>query len=96
MTGAIACDGEFREGDETREIEITFTEDDRHTEARASLTIRGATFVGVGRARRHPADPSTPMVGEELAAARALSDLSHRLLDTVTETISESEGRPAH
>jgi len=37
-----------------------------------------------------------PMVGEELAAARALSDLSHQLLDTVTETISEREGRPAH
>jgi hypothetical protein len=30
---------------ETSEIEITFGEDDRHTEARASLTIRGATFV---------------------------------------------------
>jgi len=64
--------------------------------ARASLTIRGATFVGTGRARRHPADPNLPMVGEELATARALSDLSHQLLDAVTETISEREGRQAH
>jgi hypothetical protein len=33
-----------------------------------------------------------PMVGEELAAARALSDLSHQLLDAAAETISEREG----
>ncbi len=76
---------------ETSEIEITFTEDERHTEARASLTIRGAAFVGTGRSRRHPADPNMPMVGEELAAARALADLSHQLLDAVTETISQRE-----
>jgi hypothetical protein len=36
------------------------------------------------------------MVGEELATARALSDLSHQLLDAVTETISEREVRQAH
>ncbi len=81
---------------QTSEIEITFSEDERHTEARASLVIRGASFVGTGRARRHPADPNMPMVGEELAAARALSDLSHQLLDAVTETISEREGRAGH
>jgi len=80
---------------ETSEIEITFSEDEHHTQARASLTIRGATFVATGRARRHPADPNMPLVGEELAAARALSDLSHQLLDAATETISEREGRPA-
>lgn len=77
---------------ETSEIEITFAEDDRHTEARASLTIRGATFVSTGRARRHPADPNMPMVGEELAAAHALSDLSHQLLDAAAETIFEHKG----
>jgi len=81
---------------ETSEIEISFSEDERHTGARASLTIRGATFIGTGRARRHPADPNVPMVGEELAAARALSYLSHQLVAAVTETISEREGRPAH
>ncbi len=81
---------------ETSEIEITFSEDESHTVARASLTIRGAMFVSTGRARRHPADPNLPMVGEELATARALSDLSHQLLDAVTETISEREGRQAH
>jgi hypothetical protein len=81
---------------ETGEIEITFTEDDRHTEASASLRIRGAIFTGTGRARRNPSDPNMPMVGEELAASRALSVLSHQLLDAAAETISEREGRPAH
>ena len=36
------------------------------------------------------------MVGEELAAARALSDLTHKLVDAAAETISECEGRPAN
>jgi len=81
---------------ETGEIEITFTEDDSHTEARASLSLRGVTFVGTGQARRNPADPSMPMIGEELAASRALSVLSHQLLDAAAEAISEREGRPAH
>jgi hypothetical protein len=74
---------------ETTEIEITFGEDEDHTEARASLSIRGASFVATGRAKRHPDDPSMPMIGEELAAARALSELSHQLLEAAAETISK-------
>jgi hypothetical protein len=81
---------------ETAEIELSFEEDADHTEARATLVLRGATFTGHGRARRNPSDPNVPVVGEELAAARALSDLTHKLLDTAAGTISEHEGRPAH
>ena len=81
---------------ETTEIEITFEEDADHTEARANLALRGAAFSGFGRARRNPADPSMPLVGEELAAARALSDLAHKLVDAAAESISEREGRPPH
>jgi hypothetical protein len=77
------------------EIEIAFEEDAENTEARASLLLRGARFTGFGRARRNPSDPSLPMVGEELAAARALSDLTHKLLDAAARAISEGEGRPA-
>jgi len=80
---------------ETTEIEITFEEDADHTEARATLALRGASFTAVGRARRNPADPNLPMVGEELAAARALSELAHKLMDAAAEVISEREGRPA-
>ena len=77
---------------ETGEIELTFDEDEYHTHATASLVIRGVTFTGSGRARRNPADVNLPMIGEELAVARALSDLAHRLVDAATETISEREG----
>lgn len=81
---------------ETAEINVTFEEDTDHTEARATLRLRGVTFTGFGRARRNPVDPNVPMVGEELATARALSDLSHKLVEAAAETISEREGRPAH
>jgi Rv2632c-like len=81
---------------ETAEIEMTFEEDADHTEARASLVLRGARFTGFGRARRNPADPDLPMVGEELAAARALSDLTHKLVDAAAEMMSEHQRRPAN
>jgi Domain of unknown function (DUF1876) len=81
---------------ETSEIGITFEEDGDHTLARASITLRGATFTGRGRARRNPTDPSVPVIGEELAAARALSDLAHKLVEAAAELISGREGGPAH
>jgi uncharacterized protein DUF1876 len=80
---------------ETSEIELTFTEDDDHTEARAQLSLRGVVFHGFGRARRNPTDANVPVIGEELAAARALADLSHKLVEAAAEIISENEGRPA-
>jgi hypothetical protein len=81
---------------ETSEIEIVFEENGDHTEARASIVLRGAVFTGYGRARRNPSDPNLPVVGEELAAARALSDLAHKLVEAAAELISEREGAPAH
>jgi hypothetical protein len=81
---------------QTAEIELSFDEDADHTEARASLVVRGVTFTGSGRARRNPADSNRPIVGEELAAARALSDLAHKLLDAAAEMVSEAEGAPVH
>ena len=78
------------------DIRLHFSEDEDHTEVRATLVLRGATFTGWGRSRRNPADPNVPMVGEELAAARALSDLGHKLLDGAAEVITDFSGRPAH
>jgi hypothetical protein len=78
------------------EARITLDEDVDQTEAEVELDLKGVTFTGRGRARRNPADPSQPVVGEELATARALSDLVHKLVDAAAETISEREGRPAN
>ncbi len=77
-------------------VEIVFDEDDDHTDARATMSLRGVTFTGWGRARRNPVDPNLPLIGEELATARALSDLSHKLVEAAAEAISDREGRPAH
>jgi hypothetical protein len=78
------------------DIRLHFSEDEDHTEVRATLVLRGATFTGWGRSRRNPVDPNVPMVGEELASARALSDLTHKLLDGAAEVITDFSGRPAN
>jgi len=75
-------------------VDLAFTEEESRTRADALLEIRGQRFHGWGQAKRAPEDPNVPVVGEELAAARALSDLSHKLLDAAATRIEEFEGRP--
>ncbi|MER6510079.1 DUF1876 domain-containing protein [Nonomuraea sp. NPDC001636] len=61
-------------------VRISLAEEGDDTSARAVLTIPDGTRVeGAGHARRNPADPSMPEVGDELAVARALADLAGRL-----------------
>ncbi len=65
----------------TWNAEITIEEVDRVCRAEARLYGQGATvMVGEGTARRNPTDEDVPAIGDELAVARALSDLSHQLL----------------
>jgi Rv2632c-like len=73
-------------------IEIEFTEDDDKTRADAFLNGAPVELRGWGRARRNPADPDMPAIGEEIAAARALADLSHHLLDEAAHRIEAWEG----
>lgn len=73
-------------------ISITFTEDENKTRADAVLQGGPVELRGWGRARRNPSDPDMPAVGEEIAAARALSDLSHHLLDQASHVIETWEG----
>lgn len=75
-------------------VEIGLNEDETHTRADAILVIGDRRFHGWGRARRNPSDPDIPRIGEELATARALSDLAHQLLHTAAEDIQAFEGRP--
>ena len=78
----------------TWSIDLAFTEDEKETRAVVAVALRGERFTGEGSARRNPDDPNVPVVGEELATARALSDLSHKLLDGAAKRIEEFEGRP--
>lgn len=75
-------------------VEITFNEDEDKTRADAVLRGSGDDLQGWGRARRNPVDPDLPAVGEEIAAARALTDLAHHLLEQAGHRIESWEGRP--
>ena len=77
-------------------LEIAIGENPDETEAQVRLRVDDSETVGWGRARRNPHDPARPRVGEELAVARALSDLAHRLFDAAIADIEEFEGRPVH
>ncbi|WHT22899.1 DUF1876 domain-containing protein [Crossiella sp. CA-258035] len=77
-------------------IELRFEEDGTRTMATATVTGSGAPEVrGHGYARRNPADAPDSCVGEEIAAARALSNLSHELVDAAAQRIEEQTHRPA-
>jgi uncharacterized protein DUF1876 len=78
----------------TWQVGIAFSETEDRTRADAVLEIAGQRFHGWGQAKRSPGDPSVPVIGEELAAARALSDLSHQLVHAAADRIESFEGRP--
>lgn len=75
-------------------VEIVLTEEGDRTRADARLRRGDEELAGWGRSRRNPADPDVPVVGEELAAARALSDLSHQLVLEALDTIEAFEPAP--
>ncbi len=62
------------------EVEVFIDEHDARTRAKARLHTRDTTVEGVGFARQNPADTYVAEIGDELAVARALSDLAHQLL----------------
>ena len=62
-------------------MEVFVAEIDDETDAEARLTKADSrNFCGRGKARLNPADRNVAIIGEEIAIARALSDLSHKLL----------------
>jgi hypothetical protein len=63
----------------TADVFVNEHEDWTYAEARLH-TNDNTHLVGYGRAQRNPADKDIPEIGDELATARALTDLGHRLL----------------
>jgi hypothetical protein len=76
------------------QVNVVFTEEGDRTRADAVLELASQRFHGFGQAKRAPQDPRIPVVGQDLAAARALSHLSHQLLDAAAERIEATEGHP--
>ncbi len=75
-------------------VNVTFTEQDDRTRADAVLELAGKRFHGFGQAKRAPEDPNVPVIGQDLAAARALSHVSHQLLDAAAAQLEAFEGHP--
>lgn len=68
-------------------IEVGIDEDDSDTLVHVTLDLRGDHFDATGRARRNPSDRSVPLIGEELALARALGALEDKLVDRAYDRI---------
>jgi hypothetical protein len=77
-------------------VNVKVVEEGHATDATARLVIGGEELVGVGKARRNPDDPDRPMIGDELAIARALVVLARKLGEKVDEGIAAYEGHVVH
>ncbi|WP_025272429.1 dsRBD fold-containing protein [Haloglycomyces albus] len=70
------------------DIQVDLEEDQDYCVATARLTRRdGSTHSCVGRARRNPTDRPMAQIGEELASARALAELSRVLLSDASKDV---------
>ena len=77
-------------------VEIEFDEDDTRPRRPCCCGYRMVWSCGpAGTPSGTPLTSPQPRIGEEIAAARALSDLTHQLLDKAADEISEVTHRPA-
>ncbi len=76
-------------------IKLFIDEHDGQTHASARLRTGDTELTGKGVAIRNPHDSDIPEIGDELAVARALSDLSHKLLDATVGDIEAITHRAA-
>jgi hypothetical protein len=77
-------------------VDVFVGELDGQTYAEAALHDDiGNQVLGTGRARLNPADVDVPEIGDEIAAARALVDLGHRLLGIASADLEAVTNAPA-
>ena len=80
----------------TWNIQVTIDEQGDDTLADAALSLENKMEMhGRGSSRRNPRDESEPRIGDELATARALSDLAHQLLGAAASDIESKTHVPA-
>lgn len=78
-------------------IELSVREEDRLTVADARMAMdNGAHMLGHGIARRNPSDPDVIEIGEEIAVARALSDLAQMLLSMAATELEDITHERTH
>lgn len=73
------------------------SEEGNRTRAIARLRSRDDThIVGAGFARCNPSDRDVPEIGDELAVARALSDLAHHLIEATAADLESITHETIH
>lgn len=78
-------------------VSLSIIEIDGQTHADARLVMPGGDeLTGRGGARRNPADREVTLTGEQIAAARALSDLAGKLLHAAAASIESITHEQAH
>ena len=78
-------------------LDISFDEYDTHSNATVRVELGdGETMTALGDAFRNPKDVSQPMIGEEIAAARALISLGTDLLHRASARIEAVTRHPVH
>jgi Domain of unknown function (DUF1876) len=75
-------------------LDAAVDEHEKRTRAKVRLSWHGNELVGVGLARLDPADQPVGTIGDELALARALSDLAHQLLELTAADIEAATRKP--
>ncbi|WP_402464128.1 dsRBD fold-containing protein [Isoptericola aurantiacus] len=85
----------------TWHIQLSLVESAGSTTAEAVLVAGpgehdAGTLRSVGHARRDPQDEEIPVIGDEVAAGRALRRLADALLGQAEHDITASTGDPAH
>jgi hypothetical protein len=96
-----AGSGEWSEARQGRaltwDVRITVVETAGSTTAEATV-MNGPpdALRGVGHARKSPDDDEVPLIGDEIAAGRALRRLADRLLAVAEADVSAAVGHRAH
>jgi len=71
------------------DIHVHIDEDEDQTLAFLELNLRGEHFEATGRAKRNPHDRPMPVIGEELAVARALGGLTAQMMEAAQSKIEQ-------
>ena len=74
------------------QITLHLVEDETNTMVHTVLDLRGDHFESTGTARRNPLDPPSPLIGEELAVARALQELAAQLIEAAQVKLEDFSG----
>jgi Domain of unknown function (DUF1876) len=82
-------------GKKSLHLDVRVDEHEKRTRAKVRLSWHGNKLVGVGLARLDPADEPVAAIGDELALARALSDLAYQLFELTVTDVEAATGKPA-